>query len=189
MKAMVTGPFGNIGTSTLEELIRQGHTIRCLDVDTKQNRKVAKRFQDRIEVVWGDIRRPDDVAKAIKGCDTVIHLCFILPSTTSWTGKSSEVHPDWAREINIGGTENIISAAKAFPDPPKIIFGSSTHVFGRTQDKPPPRTASDPVVVTDHYTDHKLKCEVMVRNSGLRSQPHNQPKNGMFGALFYHHRR
>jgi nucleoside-diphosphate-sugar epimerase len=167
MKVMLTGAFGNVGTSTIEALIEQGHQIRCFDVNTKQNRKVAKRFKDQIEVVWGDIRRHEDVAKAMKGCETVIHLCFIIPSTTSWTGKSSEVHPEWAREINMGGTQNVISAAKALPNPPKIVFGSSTHVFGRTQHLPPPRTVSDPVFITDHYTEHKLACEELIKASGL----------------------
>ncbi len=49
-----------------------------------------------------------------------------------------------------------------------MIFASSLHVFGRTQDQPPPRTTSDPVHPIEHYAKHKVMCEQMVKESGLQ---------------------
>ncbi len=166
MNVLLTGAFGNIGKSTLEELIRREHTVRCFDLPTKANLKTAHRYSARygsqIDLAWGDLRRPEDVARAVQGQQVVIHLAFIIPKLSA-TGIESEKAPDWAYAINVGGTRNLIEAISAQPDPPKLIFASSYHVFGRTQHLPPPRTVLDPVVPVEHYTRHKIECERMVQ--------------------------
>ena len=167
MKVLLTGAFGNVGKSTLEELLKQGHEVGCFDIRSKKNERAAAKYRDRLEVRWGDIRRFEDVAKAMRDRDAVIHLAFLIPSTMSHTGKSSEDHPDLAEAINVGGTRNIIEAAKSLPHKPRLIFSSSISVYGLTQNQPPPRTASDPVGAIDHYSGHKLACEKMVMESGL----------------------
>ncbi len=170
MNVLLTGAFGNIGKSTLEELARRGHAVRCFDVSTRSNRKTAQRyskmFGSQIEVMWGDLRRPQDVVQAVQDQDVVIHLAFIIPKMSS-TGVESEKAPDWAYEINVGGTHNLLQAVEAQPEPPRLIFASSYHVFGRTQHLPPPRTVLDPVDPVEHYTRHKIECERMVQS--LRS--------------------
>ncbi len=166
MKVLLTGAFGNVGRSALEELLRQGHQVRCFDLKTRRNRRLARRFGDRIEVVWGDLRRPEDVARAVEGQEVVLHLAFIIPKLSA-TGVESESRPDWAYEINVGGTRNLLEAMQAQPNPPRLIFSSSVHVYGRCQDRPPPRTAEDPVRPAEHYSRHKVLCETMIKASGL----------------------
>lgn len=170
MNVLLTGPFGNIGTSALEELLRRGHRVRCLDLRTRANLRVAgqflRQFPGQVEVCWGDLRRPEDVARAVEGQDVVVHLAFIIPKL-SRTGRGSEDDPDWAREINVGGTRHILEAMAAQPTPPRILFTSSVHVYGRTQDRPLPRTVDDPLQPTEHYSEHKIACEEMIRQSGL----------------------
>jgi UDP-glucose 4-epimerase len=165
MKVLLTGTFGNVGSSTLEELVRQGHTVRCFDLKTRANLRAARKL-GQVEVVWGDLRRPEDVARAVRDQDVVIHLAFIIPKL-SVTGFESEDHPDWAREINVEGTHNLIVAMQAQPQPPKLLFASSYHIYGRTQHMAPPRTVDDPVQPTEHYAQHKIDCEAMIRASGL----------------------
>jgi len=166
MRVLLTGAFGNIGVSTLEALLEQGHAVTCFDVKTRANAKRARRFKNRVKVVWGDLRNPEDVAQAVRGHDVVVHLAFVIP-TYSVTGVGCEERPDWAWEINVGGTRHVIEALQALPEPPRLIFASSLHVYGRTQENPPPRTVADPVQATDHYTRHKIACERMVKASGL----------------------
>jgi nucleoside-diphosphate-sugar epimerase len=84
------------------------------------------------------------------------------------TGVNSEDRPDLAREVNVGGTLNLLAAAKASPRSPRFVFISSLHVYGRTQHLPPPRRVSDPVQPVEHYAWHKVACEEMVKGSGLR---------------------
>jgi nucleoside-diphosphate-sugar epimerase len=160
MRVLLTGAFGNVGRNCLARLLEQRHQVRCFDVKTRANQKHAGRCKGRIEIAWGDLRRPDDVAAAIQDRDAVIHLAFILP-------PASEEHPEWAHDVNVGGTRNLLQAAKALPSPPRFIFASSFSVFGDTQHMPPPRTAFDPVQPMDNYNRHKVECETLVMDSGL----------------------
>jgi len=166
MNILLTGAFGNIGTSTLDELVKRGHRVRCFDLKTAANEQTAARFAGRIETVWGDLRRPEDVAAAVQGQEMVIHVAFVIPHLSA-TGVRSEDRPEWARGINVGGTRNLLQAMQAQPRPPRLIFTSSLHVYGRTQDQPPPRTAADPVQPIEQYAHHKVECEQMIRESGL----------------------
>lgn len=168
MNVLLTGAFGNIGTSALAELVKLGHRVRCFDLKTRANELAAKRLAGRpgVEVVWGDLRRPDDVRAAVQGQDVVLHLAFIIPKLSA-TGIESEKAPEWAEAVNVGGTQNVIDAARAQPVPPRLVFASSLHVYGRTQHIPPPRTVADPVQPIEHYARHKVECEQRVRASGL----------------------
>ncbi|MGD1996204.1 MAG: NAD(P)-dependent oxidoreductase [Anaerolineae bacterium] len=166
MRVLLTGAFGNIGTSALEELVRREHRVRCFDLRTRANEEVARRFKGRMEVVWGDLRRPRDVAAAVRGQEVVVHLAFIIPKLSA-TGVESEDRPGWAGKVNVGGTRNLLNAMEVLPVSPRIIFASSYHVYGRTQDQPPPRTVSDPVQLVEHYSLHKIACEEMVKASDL----------------------
>lgn len=166
MNVLLTGAFGNVGISTLSALLAEGHKVRCFDLKTRANLRASRRFRDRVELLWGDLRRREDVEAAVRGQDVVIHLAFIIPKL-SVTGFESEDHPEWAHEINVGGTRHLVEAMQALPQAPRILFASSYHIYGRTQHQDPPRTASDPLQPIEHYAYHKIECEEMIRNSGL----------------------
>jgi nucleoside-diphosphate-sugar epimerase len=166
MKVAVTGAFGNVGRSVIEELVKQGRRVCCFDLETRTNQKAARKLGDRVDVIWGDLRRHEDVAALVQGQDVVIHLAFIIPSLSA-TGFEPEDHPDWARQINVGGTRNLIAAMEAQPWPPRLVFASSYHIYGRTQHLPPPRTASEPPQPIEHYAFHKVEAEQMIRASRL----------------------
>ncbi len=78
MRILLTGAFGNIGVSTLDELLRQGHQVRCFDVPSRQNRKTARQYQKNIEILWGHLRSQDDVTRAVQDQQVAIHLAFII---------------------------------------------------------------------------------------------------------------
>jgi UDP-glucose 4-epimerase len=166
MRVLLTGAFGNIGTSTLEELTTRDHQITCLDVKTQRSVKIAARFVGRIQIQWGDIRVREDVLRAVAGQDVVIHAAALIPRL-SVTGLRSEEHPDVAQTVNVDGTRNIIEACQAQPTPPKLVFTSSLHVYGRTQHLAPPRTVAESVQPVEYYAQHKLECEQMLKASGL----------------------
>ncbi len=157
---MLTGAFGNIGFSALQELLWQGHTVRCFDLKNKTNEQKARRLGGKAEIVWGDIRQPDLVAAAVRDQDVVVHLAAILPPEV-------DEHRDLAYAVNVEGTRHVVEAAKQQPQPPKILYSSSLDVFGFTQDQPPPRKVTDPVQVTDEYTRHKVWGEEYLKSSGL----------------------
>ena len=162
MHILLTGAFGNIGSSTLQELVRQGNTVRCFDVQTASNAKRAQVLAQRykFETVWGDIRNATQVADAVRGQELIIHLAYMIPPAV-------DEHLEQARAINVDGTLHVIAAAQQASPCPKLFFGSTLDLFGRTQKLPPPRTVDDPIMATDAYTEHKLLCETKVKESGL----------------------
>jgi nucleoside-diphosphate-sugar epimerase len=166
MKILLTGAFGNLGQATLEELLRRGHQVRAFDLRAGANLRAARRYGDRLDVFWGDVRQRAGLFVAVEGQETVVHLAYVIPHLST-TGVNSEDRPDWARQINVGGTRNLLDAMLAQPEPPRLIFGSSLHVFGRTQADLPPRRASDPLAPVEHYAQHKVETERMIRTSRL----------------------
>ncbi|MFA5056005.1 MAG: NAD(P)-dependent oxidoreductase [Dehalococcoidia bacterium] len=160
MKVLITGALGNLGGNATRRLLEQGHQVRCFDVRTGNNEKKAGKLRDKVEIFWGDIRKDDDLAAAVKDIDVVIHLAFLLPPLT-------DTKPEMARDINVGGTQRLIVAMKKVSPKAKIIFSSSFTVFGNTQHLEPPRKATDPVEATDNYTQHKIECEKLCAESGL----------------------
>jgi UDP-glucose 4-epimerase len=167
MQLLITGSFGNIGTSTLTALQGRGHRITCFDLPTRANRRLAKRLPTDVRMFWGDIRQAGDIAAAVVNQEVVVHLAAIIPEM-SHTGERSEGRPDAAYQVNVAGMKNLISALQAMPVPASIIFTSTLHVYGLTQHLLPPRSVHDPVQPVEHYARQKVACETLLRESGLR---------------------
>jgi nucleoside-diphosphate-sugar epimerase len=160
MKILLTGPFGNLGMSTLHELLRQGHHVRCFVTRRNAHVLTARRFAGKIELFRSDLLHPTELLAAVKDQDVIIHTAYIIP-------PMSEDHPEAARMVNVEGTRNLLFAACQQPRPPKFLFVSTFQVFGSTQHLTPPRKVTDPMQAIDHYSTHKIACEEMVRSSGL----------------------
>jgi UDP-glucose 4-epimerase len=101
------------------------------------------------------------VKAAVQGVEAVVHLAAVIP-------PASEERPGYAREVNVDGLQHLVAACQAQQEPPALLFTSTFDVHGYTVDKPPPRQVTDPVVATNAYTEHKIRCEALVRESGLR---------------------
>jgi UDP-glucose 4-epimerase len=166
MNILLTGAFGNIGRSTLDELLNRGHWVRCFDLSTKTNLRLSSHYADRVQLQWGDMLDQEALHTAMKGVDAVIHLAFVIPALSA-TGKCSEDDPGWAYAVNVGGTRNLLNAILSQPKPPRLLFTSSLHIYGKTQHIRPPRTTSDPPDPIEHYAKHKVECEKLIRNSGV----------------------
>lgn len=161
LKILLTGAFGNVGLSTLNELIKRNYNIRVFDIKTKRNKKLANRFRKDIEIFWGDLRNFKNVEKAVSDRDVVIHVAAIIPPL-------ADKKPKFAESVNIGGTANIIKAIENQPKKPKLIFTSSVAIYGDRLKNPlicpedPPNPNDD-----DEYAKQKIECEELIKNSSL----------------------
>ena len=160
MRVLVTGAFGRLGQEGLERLLAEGHSAIAFDIPNRRNRRAARRFAGRVETVWGDIRSPDDIAPCVARCDAIIHNAGVL-------APPSELDPELAYAVNVGGTKNILDAMKRREKPPVIVFASSLSVCGPRVPGGPPLTSADPAIGTDNYTSNKAECEQLLRRSGL----------------------
>jgi nucleoside-diphosphate-sugar epimerase len=161
MKLLLTGAFGNIGRYTVDALVDMGHSVRALRFGRgREERALAQRWGKRVEVVDGDLRRPESLAPAVRGVDVVVHLAFVIPPLAL-------EQPELARQVNVDGTRALIEAMRAQTPRPRLLFASSLDVYGHTTHLAPPRRVEDPVQATDVYTTHKIECERLTRESGL----------------------
>lgn len=160
MNILLTGAFGNIGTSTLLELLPRGHRVRCFDLKTPVTEAASRKFSGDVEIVWGDLTKPEDVNAAMKDIEIALHLAALIPPL-------SEKNKELSRKVNVGGTKNILDAIKSQAAPPKLVFSSSIAIYGDTKHKTPPVTVNDTPAPVEDYAHHKVECEEMIKASGL----------------------
>ncbi|OBK13348.1 NAD-dependent epimerase/dehydratase family protein [Mycobacterium asiaticum] len=162
MRVLLTGAFGNIGMSTLEALLAEGHDVVAFDLASRRARKLAATFEERgVDFVWGDVTSGESVQQALEGVDAVIHLAAIIPPV-------SERSPALARKVNLEGTQNVVACMEKSPTAKRLVFASSIGVCGDIQDREPPLRADTPVSPTDEYGRHKVACEQLIRQSRLQ---------------------
>ncbi|NVM17254.1 MAG: NAD(P)-dependent oxidoreductase [Candidatus Lokiarchaeota archaeon] len=162
MKVLLTGAFGNVGLSTLNELLNKDYEIRVFEIYNKKNRKIAKKFKNKIDIIWGDLRNKEDVNTAVQNQDIVIHLAAIIPPL-------ADTNPNLAESVNVGGTKNMLDAIKTQEQKPKLIFTSSIAVYGDRRYNPMIEV-TDPIAPSkgDYYAITKITAEKLIRESGVQ---------------------
>jgi UDP-glucose 4-epimerase len=157
---VVTGAFGNVGTSTVDALWSRGHNVVAFDLPTVSHRAAAVRLRRHgVETVWGDVTDPTAVATLVDGADAVVHLAALIP-------PHSDRHPELAQRVNVEGTRTVAAAVARSAGRPRLVYTSSLSVYGRTQHQTPPRLVTDPVDPIDAYGRTKAAAEEIVRSSG-----------------------
>jgi nucleoside-diphosphate-sugar epimerase len=107
-KIAVTGANGTIGSRLCADLARD-HDIVRIDL--------------RDADVDADVRDLDAMMRALRGCETVIHLAGVVAVDADW---------DSVYSVNIGGTYNVYEAARR-NGLTRIIFASSNHCVGMNE--------------------------------------------------------
>lgn len=95
LRVLVTGASGMLGRAVALKLQRDGHEVR-----TFQRRPAGVSDADE---VLGSVTDPAAVARAVRGCDAVIHLA----AKVSFMGPDEEFEA-----VNVGGTRTLLAAAR-----------------------------------------------------------------------------
>jgi UDP-glucose 4-epimerase len=124
---LVTGGAGFIGATLLRQL-DPAHEVRVLDNLVRGSRELLPGDRD-IDLVVGDIRDPDAVARAVEGVDLVIHLAAFGSVVESVTDPVENF------EINARGTlEMLRGAADAGVE--RFVFASTGGAIMGNQEPP-----------------------------------------------------
>ena len=131
-KVLVTGAGGFIGSHLTEELVRQGEEVRTLVRYNSRDAKglledLPREIQHQIEVVPGDLKDPDGVKKALKGCSKVFHLGALIAIPYSY------IHPFDFIQTNTVGTAHLLNACLEQGILERIIHTSTSEVYGTAQ--------------------------------------------------------
>ncbi len=129
MKILVTGGAGFIGSNIVEELLKRNFSVRVLDNFSTGKKENLKDFVNDIEIIEGDIRSYHIVDKATRGIEVILHQAA-LPSV-----PRSVYDPITTNEVNVGGTLNILYAAKE-NKVRRVVFASSSSVYGDNPELP-----------------------------------------------------
>jgi nucleoside-diphosphate-sugar epimerase len=128
---LVTGGAGFIGSNLTEVLLQRGHFVRVLDdfsTGKRENLIFDKAYPSQ-EIIEGDIRDLGTCQKAIKGTEYVFHQAA-LPSV-----QRSIEDPETSNAVNVGGTLNILLAAKEI-GVKRVVYASSSSIYGDTPTLP-----------------------------------------------------
>lgn len=151
MKVVVTGGAGFIGSNLAEELSKK-HQVLVLD-DLSTGREINIRGLD-VEFVKGSITDISLLNRVFTGVDYVFHEAA-LPSV-----QRSVDNPLATNEVNIGGTLNVLMAARD-QGVKKVMFASSSSVYGDTPTLPKQESMTpapmSPYAVTKLAGEHYFK--------------------------------
>lgn len=116
---LVTGGAGYIGSVLIPQLIKRNYPVRVLDLLIFGSSPL-KKYQNRIELVKGDIRNPP--RQIFNDVKTVIHLAGLSNDPTA------NFDPQANYEINTQATISLAKLAKK-NQVERFVFGSSCSVY------------------------------------------------------------
>jgi len=123
MRVLVTGGTGFIGSHSVVALVRDGHEVRLLARDaSKVGRVFAPRGIRIDDVVVGDVTDPTVVAKALDGCEGVLHAAALVGLKRSDAEKVLATNQR-AVELVVGGAVELGLQS--------IVYVSSLSALGR----------------------------------------------------------
>src|SRR5450759_1891732 len=125
---LITGADGFIGSHLTEALVRQGYDVRAFVLYNSFNSwgwldHCDEDVKGKFEVFAGDIRDPNGVRTAMKGCDAVLHLAALIAIPYSYHS------PDTYVDTNVKGTLNVVQAARDL-GVSKVVHTSTSEVYG-----------------------------------------------------------
>lgn len=155
MKILVTGAEGFIGSHLTEALVRAGHDVRAFVLYNSFNSwgwldHCHEDVRGRFEVFLGDVRDPNGVRTALRGCDAVLHLAALIAIPYSYHS------PDTYVDTNIRGTLNVVQAARDL-GVGRVVHTSTSEVYGTAQFVP--ITEQHPLQGQSPYSASKIGAD------------------------------
>ena len=130
-KVLVTGADGFIGSHLTEALVKRGYEVRAFVFYNSFNTwgwldGEPEDIMRHVEIFQGDIRDPNGVREAMKGCKAVFHLAALIAIPFSYHS------PDTYVDTNIKGTLNVLQAARQL-EIDRVLTTSTSEVYGTAQ--------------------------------------------------------
>ncbi len=129
MRYLVTGGAGFIGSNTVDELVRRGHSVVVLDDLSAGKEENLAQVAAKITFVRASITDIEKVRVACQDADYVLHLA----ARTSVPRSVKD--PLETNRINVEGTLNVLVAARD-AKVKRVVFAASSSAYGETPTLP-----------------------------------------------------
>jgi len=163
-RIVVTGGAGFIGSSLVEALLGRGESVTVLDDFSTGRTSNLDGLTGDLEVVRGDVSRPDDVERSLRDASAVLHHAAIASVVRSIDD------PVRADEVNVHGTVCVLEQARR-AGVRKVVLAASAAAYGDGEELPQherltPRPLS-PYAVAKLASEHYVR--VYARLHGLHA--------------------
>lgn len=149
---VITGGAGFIGSHLAHALVARGERVRVVDDLSTGSRANLADLPDGVELLVGDIRDAELMARATRGAQTVFHQAA-LPSV-----PRSIADPRASLDANVMGTLTVLEAARD-NGVRRVVQASSSSVYGDTPALP--KTAGMRPLPRSPYAVSKLAAETL----------------------------
>ncbi|MFN8177208.1 MAG: SDR family NAD(P)-dependent oxidoreductase [bacterium] len=127
-RVLVTGAGGFIGSHLVEELARQGASVRAFLRYNSRGDAGLLRFlpddlREGLDLRFGDVTDPWSVEAAVEGVEVVFHLAALIAIPYSYVAPASYV------AANVSGTLNVLQAARKHGTA-RIVHTSTSETYG-----------------------------------------------------------
>ncbi len=137
MRILVTGAAGFIGSTAVEALLRRGDAVVGLDCfldyyprAVKERNLAGVRGNPDFEFIEADLATCD-LPPILEGIDGVLHFAAQAGVRASW-GRDFEIYA----RANVLATQRLLEAAREQAKPPRVIYSSSSSIYGDALDFP-----------------------------------------------------
>jgi UDP-glucose 4-epimerase len=148
---LITGGAGFIGSNLARALVRDGERVRIFDNLSSGTLDNLADVRDRLEFVEGDLRDYDAVQRAMQGVAYVSHQGALR------SVERSVDDPLSSDAVNVHGTLHVLMAARDTPGVKRVVYASSSSVYGENPTLPK-REEQIPAPVSP-YAVSKLAAE------------------------------
>ena len=132
-RVLITGGAGFIGANLCHRLLSAGVPVRLLDDLSRPGTERNLAWLEAThpggpEVIRGDVRDPELVARAVEGVSSVFHLAAQVAVTTSLADPVLDF------EVNARGTVDVLEAVRRQRPAPFVLYPSTHEVYGALED-------------------------------------------------------
>jgi UDP-glucose 4-epimerase len=127
LKALITGGAGFLGSHLTDALLSRGDEVTILDVasDLKVRHQVG---DPRFRHVRDSVLNREILEGLVSWCDVIYHFAAVV-GVEYYVGDPYQV-----LNVNVNGTQTVLSVA--FKARKKVVFSSSSEVYGRSLSVP-----------------------------------------------------
>jgi UDP-glucose 4-epimerase len=156
MDCLVTGGAGFIGSNLVDALLARGDAVTVVDdLSTGRRENLDRALGEGAELVELDIRDRDglvDVARE-RAPEAVFHLGAQIDV------RKSVADPAWDASINVGGTANVLEAARAAGSRRFVFVSTGGAIYGEGEGQRLPLTEDAPIAPMAAYGQSKFAAE------------------------------